>query len=141
MTPEEMEQEHPKNRPIEPEDPMVLNGNQVAGDPWIMLDGLIEEYARMGWSGKMIEELFDQPFYQATHGLKLALGEEAVRSHIRRTLSRCGVFRVQATFAPESCVPHLLTPGESAVTPDGCRVPARPEEVDERSPEEGNIDG
>ena len=128
MNREEIEREHPKNRPIEPEDPMVLNADAISGDPWLMLDGIVEEYARMGWSGDEIEQLFDQPFYQATHALKQNLGEVAVHARIRRTLSRCGLFCVQATYSDEASGSCRHLPGEMLQTPDGARVPAHPDE-------------
>ena len=88
--------DHPKNQPWEPEDPMMLRAEPVQGDPEVMLDCLVEEYARMGWGADRIAELFDDPFFQATHGLKELFGERGIRERIKQTLARCGVFRFKA---------------------------------------------
>lgn len=88
--------EHPKDRPIEADDPMEMMGATANGDPLIMLDGIVEEYARMGWGRERILELFDSPFFQATHGLQKLLGAEEVGRRIDATLKRCGVFRIRS---------------------------------------------
>lgn len=93
--PEDMESEHPKNRAVEPEDPMELRADRVEGDMLAMLDGLIEEYARMGFGADQIEELFSQPHFVAVYALRESLGPEAVKLRIERVLERCGVFRVR----------------------------------------------
>ncbi len=87
--------EHPQNRPWEPEDPLHLNAAAVEGDPEIMLACLVEEYARMGMNRQEIQELFDRPFFRATHGLKLLFGESGLQERIGQILGRCGVLRVQ----------------------------------------------
>jgi hypothetical protein len=96
-----LEREHPGNRPAEPADPMETTAARVDGDPLIMLDCLIEEYAHQGASKREILDLFDQPFYQATHGLKRLLGEDAIRRRVESVLVRCGVFRVQTVTATD----------------------------------------
>ena len=88
--------EHPKDQPLQPDDPMEMMGATANGDPVIMLDGIVEEYARMGWGREQIAKLFDTPFFQATHGLKKLLGKEEIERRIEATLKRCGVFRVSA---------------------------------------------
>ncbi len=90
-----LEREHPGNRPAEPADPMETTAARVDGNPFVMLDCLIEEYARQGLSKREILDLFEQPFYQATHGLKCLLGEETIRRRVESTLARCGVFSVR----------------------------------------------
>ena len=60
----------------EPDDPMELHAHAVSGDATLMLDQLIEEFARMGWDAGRIESLFQDPFYQAMHDLKLKFGLE-----------------------------------------------------------------
>jgi hypothetical protein len=89
--------EHPKDRPLEPDDPMEMMATAVTGDPLIMLDSIVEEYARMGWGRDQITELFDSPFFQATHGLKKLLGKDEIERRIEATLKRCGVLRVRSS--------------------------------------------
>ena len=90
------ELEHPKHRPQKANDPMEMMAEAANGDPLVMLDGIVEEYARMGWGAGRIRELFDSPFFQATHGLKRLLGEQEIERRIEATLKRCGVSRFRA---------------------------------------------
>lgn len=78
----------------EPDDPMELHAHAVSGDAALMLDQLIEEFARMGWDTNRIESLFQDPFYQAMHGLKLKFGLEMIRERIAAVIGRHGVLRV-----------------------------------------------
>lgn len=78
----------------EPDDPMELHAHAVIGDAALMLDQLIEEFARMGWDAGRIECLFQDPFYQAMHDLRLKFGLEAIRVRIAAVLARHGVLRV-----------------------------------------------
>jgi hypothetical protein len=89
------DQEHPADRAWEPEDPMLMMGSQVMGDPEFMLQCLVEEYAHMGWDADAIAGIFHDPSYQATAGLTQLFGREGVRQRIERTLNRCGVIRVR----------------------------------------------
>ncbi len=86
---------HPGDGPWEPEDPMSLQAENVAGDPDTMLACLVEEFARMGWDGPRIERLFEDPFFQATHGLRKRFGPDGTRRRIRVVLERCGVLRTR----------------------------------------------
>jgi hypothetical protein len=90
------ENEHPKNRAWEPEDPMLLQAQPVNGDPDVMLECLIEEFARLGYDEAEIKRLFDQPFFQATYGLKGHYGEKELARRIQCTLARSGVMRFTA---------------------------------------------
>jgi hypothetical protein len=84
---------HPKDRAIEPEDPMDLQAFEVPGDPQVMLQMLVEEYARMGWGLDALLALFRDPFYVAAHGMWLLYGEEELRRRVAAVLARCGVVR------------------------------------------------
>ncbi|MEE9510808.1 MAG: hypothetical protein V3V79_01725 [Gammaproteobacteria bacterium] len=82
-------------KPCKPDDPMQLKGDLVAGDQRVMLECLIEEFARMGWNGRQIARLFEKPFFLASHSLAKRFGRQAVHECIEQTLERCGVFRVE----------------------------------------------
>ena len=103
--------EQPKNRPWEPEDPLHLNAATVEGNPEIMLACLVEEYARMGMNRQQIQELFDRPFFRATHGLKLLFGEGGLQKRIGQILGRCGVLRVQTQTPPGALGSRTRCPG------------------------------
>ena len=84
---------HSRKQNAEPDDPMQLRPRLVEGNPEAMLEGLIEEYARLGWDANQIARIFEDPFFVATHGLARRFGGEAIRCRIEQTLQRCGVFR------------------------------------------------
>ena len=93
----------PMDKPLESDDPMLLRGQPVTGDPQVMLECLVEEFASMGWDADRIEKLFDMPFFRATHGLAEHFGRDGVRSRIEATLNRCGVHRFETAHVPDSC--------------------------------------
>lgn len=102
--PEFIEEKHPRHRAVEEDDPMQLNADAVYGDPEVMLESLIEEYARMGQSAGQIAEIFSLPFFQATYGLNRHFGEQSIHERIDAVLQRSGVFRfttVEARREPE----------------------------------------
>ncbi|HUE69816.1 MAG TPA: hypothetical protein VMP01_02910 [Pirellulaceae bacterium] len=111
---------HPATRGIEPEDPLNLHAVEVDGDPQIMLQMLVEDYARMGFGLEELMNLCRQPFYVGLHGLWLRYGEEALRQRLSGILSRCGVFRTVVREAPPvaalSGVPRDLLQIEAATS-------------------------
>ena len=86
-------------KPPEPDDPMHMQAESVVGDQHVMLECVIEEFARMGWDANQIARLFENPFFLASHGLAKQLGPEAVHECIEQTLQRCGVFRIKISEA------------------------------------------
>ena len=92
--------EHPKDRPAEPEDPFQMFASGVEGDPGLMLDCLVEEYSRMGYGANDLLDLFENPEFLATHGLRGLFGPEATKERVRAVLSRCGVLSVRVTALP-----------------------------------------
>jgi hypothetical protein len=72
---------------------MQVRGDSVPGDQQVMLQCLIEEFARMGWDAKQIARMFENPFFLASYGLTKRLGREVVHECIEQTLQRCGVLR------------------------------------------------
>lgn len=98
-------EQHPRERPAEPRDPFQLTAGGAGGDPRLMLDCLVEEYARMGFSFEEIVALFEDPGLLATHGLRGLFGAEATRERVRDVLSRCGVLKVRMHAAPPDSHP------------------------------------
>ncbi|RIK86032.1 MAG: hypothetical protein DCC67_03240 [Planctomycetota bacterium] len=98
---------HPATREMLPDDPLALHGVQLAGDPGLMLQLLVEEYARIGWGAAEIKRLALDPHYQAFHGLRRLYGDEALCRRIDAIVGRCGVLRVKAVEAPQRCE-HLV---------------------------------
>jgi len=98
---------HPASREILPDDPLEMHGFEISGDPLLMLQMLVEEYARIGWGVEAILALARDPNFQAFHGLWRRFGEDELRRRICKWLSRCGVFRVK-TVEREPLSEHLV---------------------------------
>lgn len=99
----------------EPDDPMAMQAEAVTGDPRVMLECLIEEFARMGWNARQITQIFEKPFFLASYGLARQLGDEAVQECIQQTLQRCGVLRCvisESRPTQEPQVVNLSTGGD-----------------------------
>jgi hypothetical protein len=91
---------HPRDRDAKPDDPLELSGIEVEGDPEVMLDCIVEEYARMGCGADDILRMFDDPFFQGPYGLTRAFGRDYVRLRVQGVLRRCGVLRVRVVEQP-----------------------------------------
>ncbi|MAG63611.1 hypothetical protein CMO84_08825 [Candidatus Woesearchaeota archaeon] len=108
MSPHDPKQtlDHGRQKQADAKDPMRLEGAWVEGDPRAMLEGMVEEYARMGMDCEQIHSLFDDPNYRATHGLLVALGAEEVHKRVDEVLARNGVWRVsisETTLCMDDC--------------------------------------
>lgn len=90
---------HPASREMLPADPMEMTAVEIPGDANLMLQLLVEEYARIGWGLDDLMRLARDPNYTAFYGLLQLFGEDEVRSRISHILSRCGVMRFTASEA------------------------------------------
>lgn len=96
---------HPATRPVEQDDPMALCATAIPGDPAIMLECLVMEYARLGWGSEQILALFRDPFYPTLYQLWRTWGEADVRTRLADVLQRTGVFRVREVLHDEPAPP------------------------------------
>jgi hypothetical protein len=78
---------HPLSRPVEFDDPMELMANPVEGDPYVMLDCIVEEFAWMGYTTEEILALFDNPEYPVLNQLARFFGKEEVCRRVEERLS------------------------------------------------------
>jgi hypothetical protein len=92
---------HPATRPVEPGDPYSLHATAVTGDPELMLECLVHEYAGMGWNTDQVMALFGDPFYPALHALLRHHGADQIRSAVAAAMARRGIFRVSGTVRDE----------------------------------------
>jgi hypothetical protein len=110
---------HPATRPVEADDPFSLHATAVSGEPEVMLECLVQEYAWMGWNTEQILDLFRDPGYPALASLLDFFGADDVRRRVEVVLKRMGVFRVSGTVRdePESQEeePELIQLGNSRV--------------------------
>jgi hypothetical protein len=103
---------HPATRGAEPEDPMELVAAPVQGDPEVMLQCLVQEFAWMGWDAEQLLGLFHSPAYPVLQQMLACYGEAVVRERVEALLGRSGVFRVREVVAedpgPEADEPELI---------------------------------
>lgn len=92
---------HPLTRAVETEDPMELVATPVHGDPAVMLDCIVQEFAWMGWDVGQLLGLFRSPDYPVLGQLLEYYGEDEVRRRIEGLLHGMGVFRVEETIAAD----------------------------------------
>jgi hypothetical protein len=92
---------HPLARVVEPEDPMELIATDAPGDPDLMLDSVLHEFAWMGMDGAQLAELFHSPAYPVLNLLLTYFGEDEVRRRIEQLLARSGVLRVREILAED----------------------------------------
>jgi hypothetical protein len=81
----------------DPQDPMMLVGVTLPADPESQRDmayAFAEEFARLGYSGRQIVSLFEEPFYAGAHGALLGLGEAEVRRIVDETVAVWGRMRL-----------------------------------------------
>jgi hypothetical protein len=110
---------HPATRPVEADDPFALHATGVGGDPEVMLECLVQEYAWMGWDTEAVVGLFRDPAYPALGALLQYFGEAGVRQRVEVVLKRMGVFRVSGIVLdepePEEEEPERIQLGVSRV--------------------------
>jgi hypothetical protein len=88
---------HPLSRPAEADDPFTLNATAVSGDPEVMLECLVQDYAWMGWNTEQVFGLFRNPGYPALNALLGYYGEDGIHRRVEGVLKRMGVFRISGT--------------------------------------------
>ena len=108
---------HPKDRAPQADDPMEISGIEIEGDPQVMLQCIVEEFARMGCDAEDILRMFDDPFFQGPYGINLAFGRQYIRRYVTSMLKQSGVMRVRVIEQPpeEDLEPVTLTVGGRAI--------------------------
>jgi hypothetical protein len=92
---------HPTTREVESDDPLELVAEPVPGDPDVMLECLVQEFAWLGWDVDPVLGLFHSPDYPVLNQLLDYFGEAEVRRRIGAILGGVGVFRVTETIDDE----------------------------------------
>lgn len=89
---------HPATREIETDDPMELVANPAPGDPDVMLDCMIQEFAWQGYNADDLMRLFLNPEYPVLNQLLDCYGLEEVRRRVDQTLGGFDAFSVRAVI-------------------------------------------
>jgi hypothetical protein len=90
---------HPLTREAAPEDPMELMAQPVVGDPAVMLECILQEFAWMGWNTQELLGLFQHPGYPLLCELREFYGDEEIRRQVAGLVARWGVLRFRETIA------------------------------------------
>jgi hypothetical protein len=92
-----------------------MHAISLEGDPEVMLECLVQEYAWLGWSAYEILALFEDPAYPALAELHRRFGAAGLRERVAQRLGTAGVFQVRVTESdqadPEDPEPELLELG------------------------------
>jgi hypothetical protein len=111
-TPHLVPKVHPATRAVEADDPLELVAEPVLGDPDLMLECLVQEFAGLGWDADQLLSLFHSPDYPVLNQLLAYYGAAEVRRRVGGLLGDVGVFRVRETVAadpdPEDDEPELI---------------------------------
>jgi len=89
---------HPTTRELEAEDPMELVANPAPGDPDLMLDCMIQEFAWQGYDAAELMRLFMNPEYPVLNQLLDCFGLDEVRRRVDEALGGFDAFSVHATI-------------------------------------------
>jgi hypothetical protein len=92
---------HPLAREAQPDDPVEIVASPVPGDPALMLECIVDEYAQIGWDANLLTALFRSPEYPVLNELLNFFGPEETRRRIDARLNEVGVFRVTETIAED----------------------------------------
>jgi len=82
---------------------MTIQATPVPGDPDVMLDALVAEFAGLGWDLESLLTLFRDPAYPMLYALRSSMGEAGLRGRIAKALERSSSAAYQAEVweAPE----------------------------------------
>lgn len=98
---------HPLSRAATADDPLELLADAVPGDPSVMLQCLLQEFAWMGYSAEQLLALFHHPGYPVLCQLREHFGDEAIRREVGELAARWGVLRFRESIAeseqPNDC--------------------------------------
>lgn len=100
VDPQWVEKIHPLSRQAEAEDPLELMAQPAVGDPDVMLECILQEFAWMGWNTEQLLALFHHPGYPVLMQLREFYGDDEVRRRVERLAQGWGQLRFRETIAP-----------------------------------------
>lgn len=99
---------HPLARDAQPEDPFELIAEPAAGDPSVMLECILQEFAWMGWNRDQLLALFYHPGYPLLVELRRAYGDEEIARRVQELIDRWGVLRFRETVVEPEAETQLV---------------------------------
>lgn len=92
---------HPLSRDAETDDPLELVATPVAGDPAVMLECILQEFAWMGWDAEQLLGLFYHPGYPVLGELRAHYGDDEIQRQVEALIARWGVLQFRETIAED----------------------------------------
>jgi hypothetical protein len=96
-----VEKIHPLTRGVETDDPMELMAEPVPGDPEVMLECLIDEFAWIGCDADELTAMFASPAYPVLNQLLGHFGVDGVRRRVEERLAQRGIVRFTEVITDE----------------------------------------
>jgi hypothetical protein len=90
---------HPLVREATEEDPLTLMADPVAGDPQLMFDCLLQEFAWLGYNAEQLVALFLNPDYPVLQQLHAHFGDEVIRQRVNDLVTQLGVLQFRESVA------------------------------------------
>ena len=91
---------HPLERDLAPEDPLELIAEPVIGDPDVMLQCMVQEFAWLGWEVEPLLALFHSPMYPVLNQLRDYFGDAEIQTRVRAIVREGGI-RVTETITED----------------------------------------
>jgi hypothetical protein len=102
---------HPLDRLAAGTDPLELRAEPVPGDPDVMLQCILQEFAWMGWDISQLLSLFHHPGYPVLGQLRQLFGDDELRRRVETLAAQWGVLRFHETQVADDDEPE--TAGET----------------------------
>lgn len=99
----------PRERPEEPDHPMILDGCVTSGDTQFMVRCLLEEMLMAGIPPSQLAEMGRTPNYQALYAARLTLGAEVFDRILEETAARIGTHRFTLREASQASPYSTIT--------------------------------
>lgn len=88
---------HPLAREATVDDPLELLAEPAPGDPRVMLECILQEFAWMGYDAPRLLALFHHPGYPVLCQLREQFGDAAIREQVEQLVAQWGVLRFRET--------------------------------------------
>lgn len=109
------ENSNPADRPLEPDHPMVVEGQVTPGNTRFMVQCLVEELLMAGNPPGAIRSMAADPNFQALYAAREALGERPFNEIVTSAAARVGVSQATVRFGgdenPDLPNFHILSRG------------------------------
>lgn len=93
-----VEKVHPLSRQATEEDPLELMAQPAVGDPDVMFECILQEFAWMGWGVEQLWSLFHHPAYPVLTQLRDFFGDAETRRRVEAFAASWGQLKFRETI-------------------------------------------